>query len=225
MHRTITQRPVSLLRRGADAYCLATDLPIFHLDPGAVTSDARIGRRIAAAYLAGPAADTAAEPAYRAFRAETAAQFEFLTRSRGRGGLGIEVLVQAEDPYPDAAAMTSDLRDFGLLRVYGTAGCGNPHPYLSNDDNDMFRAVHDAFGHAATGRGFDRHGEEAAWLKHATMYSPLARQAMTTETRGQTCVFFYYFKGERFPRQKMFVLPEPFWRLDIPPATGGGERG
>ena len=37
------------------------------------------------------------------------------------------------------------------LRVWATSECGDPHPLLSNDDNDAFRAVHDAFGHGATG--------------------------------------------------------------------------
>ncbi|MFI5912361.1 hypothetical protein [Dactylosporangium sp. NPDC051541] len=204
--------PLSLLRRGTAAYCRANDRPVVRFDPRAVTSDARTGRRIAAAYLAGPVADPAAVPSYRALRAETAAQFEFLTRPRARGGLGVDVRVEPADPYPDAVAMMADLLDRGRLRVYSTAAGGNPHPYLSADDNDMFRAVHDAFGHAATGRGFDRHGEEAAWRKHATMYSPLARPAMTTETRGQTCTFIYHFQGARFPEQKMFLLPARFWR-------------
>lgn len=51
--------------------------------------------------------------------------------------------------------------------------------------NDVFRAVHDYFGHVKNGVGFRPRGEEAAWQSHASMYSPLARRAMTTETRGQ----------------------------------------
>jgi hypothetical protein len=70
---------------------------------------------------------------------------------------------------------------------------------FSDDDNDAFRAVHDAFGHASTGRHFDRHGEEAAWRKHSQIYSPLARQAMTTETRGQSSTFIYAYGGKRVP--------------------------
>jgi len=51
--------------------------------------------------------------------------------------------------------------------------------------NDIFRAVHDVFGHAKEGVGFRWDGEENAWRQHFYMYSELARPAMTAETRGQ----------------------------------------
>jgi hypothetical protein len=52
--------------------------------------------------------------------------------------------------------------------------------------NDAFRAVHDAFGHFGPGNPFFRApGEERAWAEHSRMYSPDARGAMTSETRGQ----------------------------------------
>lgn len=167
-------------------------------------------RQICAAYLAGPVWDRAAMPAYRQFIRETAAQFEFLTRPRRRGGLGVRVAVGAEDPYPDAAAMVRDLVAHQRLRVHATGGQGNTHSLLSPKENDMFRAVHDAFGHAASGRAFDRHGEEAAWRKHLQLYSPLARLAMTTETRGQSSVFIWHHAGRRFPTQKTMLLPPAF---------------
>lgn len=43
------------------------------------------------------------------------------------------------------------------------------------------------------------------------MYSPLARQAMTTETRGQSSTFIYAYGGKEFPVQKVMLLPEEFW--------------
>ena len=52
--------------------------------------------------------------------------------------------------------------------------------------NDAFRAVHDIFGHFGSGNPFFRHkGEERAFLEHSRMYSPEARGAMASETRGQ----------------------------------------
>jgi hypothetical protein len=199
--------------RGSIEYCRTHRRTVPDIDFARVVSDPATGARIAAAYLAGPRFDPAARPAYRAFRDETRKQYEFLTRPAEQGGLGIRVVVSPRDPYPDAIAMTEDLRAYRRLLVYATAGCGNEHPWLSNDENDMFRAVHDAFGHAAIGRGFDADGEEAAWLKHATMYSGPARRAMTTETRGQTCALIYHYQGRRFAEQKMMLLPEEFWRL------------
>lgn len=51
--------------------------------------------------------------------------------------------------------------------------------------NDIFRIVHDMMGHFKEGVGFRADGEDNAWRSHAAMYSPLARAAMTSETRGQ----------------------------------------
>lgn len=52
--------------------------------------------------------------------------------------------------------------------------------------NDAFRAVHDTYGHFGPGNPFFRApGEERAWVEHSRMYSPEARGAMTSETRGQ----------------------------------------
>ena len=177
-------------------------------------------RAIAAAYLAGPDRDDAAVRAYRAFRTETARQFELLTRPERRGGLGIQVQVCAADPYPDAAAMAADIASHRRLRTYATGGTGNCHPFLTATENDMFRAVHDVFGHVASGRGFDRHGEDAAWFAHSWRYSPLARLAMTTETRGQSSAFIWR-GGRRFPDQKLILLPARF----CDPAQVSVQRG
>ncbi len=67
-----------------------------------------------------------------------------------------------------------------LARADGVTFKGQPVTY-----NDIFRAVHDYFGHAADGAGFRAIGEENAWRAHSAMYSPEARRALTTETRGQ----------------------------------------
>jgi hypothetical protein len=73
------------------------------------------------------------------------------------------------------------------------------------------RAVHDALGDGSIGLGFDRHGEEAAWVKHSQMYSALAQPALTTETRGQTCAFFCGNYGKFFPPQRATLFPAKFW--------------
>ena len=126
------------------------------------------------------------------------------------GGLGITVRVVDEDPYPDAESMVADVRQ-RRLKVWASSATGNPHPYLSDGENDMFRAVHDVFGHAAAGRGFDPHGEEAAWLKHSGMYSPLARRALTTETRGQNCAQAL-LPRQPLPRTEGGVVAAPIQR-------------
>jgi hypothetical protein len=146
-------------------------------------------------FMAAPEFDPAAVPHFRAMADETKRQFDFMTSPRSKGGLGIDFEVSDEDPYkklsvsgthevPDPAAMMRDIRENNRIRVLSTATTG-AHPYFTNDENDMFRGVHDFFGHAATGRAFDESGEDAAYLSHAAMFSPRARLAMATETRGQ----------------------------------------
>lgn len=171
--------------------------------------DPLLGREIAEAYVAAPVRDERAFAAYAAFCRQTLRQFQFLVGRMEFGGLGVAVRVVDEDPYRDAASMVEDVRR-RRIRVWASASTGNPHPYLSDAENDMFRAVHDVFGHAATGRGFDPDGEEAAWLKHSTMYSPLARRALATETRGQNCALTFHYRGVRFPEQKAALLPRRF---------------
>jgi hypothetical protein len=80
------------------------------------------------------------------------------------------------------------------------------HPFFSDEENDQFRAVHDAFGHAAIGRGFSRHGEEAAYQAHSQMFSPEARPALHTETRAQNSVVNYGRKPGSFPEQKVAII-------------------
>jgi hypothetical protein len=75
-----------------------------------------------------------------------------------------------------------------------------PHHIFSDQENDRFRAVHDVFGHAATGRGFSRHGEEAAFLSHRQMFSKRALPALASETRGQNSYLNYGPGG--FPEQE-----------------------
>lgn len=161
-------------------------------------------RNIAKEYQEAPSFDPKAIPHYRAMAEETKKQFDFLTRPKSRGGLGVEVSVTKDDPYAKAAHMMKDAGE-GKFKVFSTAATGG-HPFFTNDENDMFRAVHDFFGHAATGRGFDPHGEEAAFRSHYSMFHPLARPAMATETRGQNSLLNYGDRKGEFPEQKVALL-------------------
>lgn len=161
--------------------------------------------RIAREYTAAPKFDQEAVPAFRAMADETKEQFDFLTRPKSRGGLGVDVSVSQTDPYKRAADMMKDANQ-GKFQVLSTAQTGG-HPYFTDEENDMFRAVHDFFGHAATGRGFDPHGEEAAFRSHYAMFSPKARPAMATETRGQNSALNYGPNPGKFVEQKIATLP------------------
>ncbi|MEV4539712.1 hypothetical protein AB0J82_38645 [Asanoa sp. NPDC049518] len=211
--------PVEYLRSGSEKFGSKTTIANWAY--AGVRLDPLVGAAIADAYLAAPRLEERAYPAYRAFCRETLKQYDFLIGRTAFGGLGVAVRVVDEDPYPDAESMVDDLR-VRRLKVWASAAGGNAHPYLSDGQNDMFRAVHDAFGHAASGRGFDRHGEEAAWVKHSTMYSALARRALTTETRGQNCARIFRCGGDTFPEQKAALLPRRFSHPPTAPSVGSG---
>ena len=160
--------------------------------------------RIADAYDELPTVQEEAFPAYTALATEVEAQFEYMTKT-----LGIKVEFVAEDPYKTSREMFADVSR-GVLKVLSTASTGS-HPFLSDDQNDKFRAVHDYFGHAATGRGFGQDGEESAWVHHSQMFTETARGALTTETRGQNS--WYNSRGKVFAEQKVALLPKEFWEV------------
>ena len=77
-------------------------------------------------------------------------------------------------------------------------------------------------GHAKPGVGFRAAGEEAAYQSHAGMFSPLARRALASETRGQNSWLNYGPFGEKnrsariedtiFADQKAGLLPR--WAVE-----------
>lgn len=155
--------------------------------------------------------------AYKKLSEEVDDQFRFLTEEKG-----VKIDFVDKDPYvkvidgrevPDAQAMMKDVMENNSLKVYKTAD-DQVHPILSKEINDKFRAVHDFFGHAASGRSFQGDGEEAAWISHSMMFSPLARRAMTTETRGQNSWVNKYSTDEKpFADQKAGLLPDAYVAL------------
>jgi DNA repair protein RadC len=144
--------------------------------------------------------DPEVKKAYDAMAKETIAQYEAILER------GYKVEINNEEPYNNSQEMIEDLRSNKTMRIFSTeAGFGDTpitddqraeNPLLrdsgytdSNGNvllvNDVFRFVHDFFGHAERGNSFGPLGEENAWDAHSRMYTPLARKAMTSETRGQ----------------------------------------
>jgi hypothetical protein len=180
-------------------------------------------QQLGQAYADAPMFDERLLPAFDSMREATEQQFDFLTRPTRRGGLGVDVQVLSEDPFdvttPEGLReMLNQLGDrrFQVLSTKATGG----HPVLTDDQNDMFRAVHDAFGHAATGRGFGRHGEEGAFLAHSSMYPAEAVPALVSELRGQNA---FLNRFGTFGPQKVAALPEQFVTSN-PIAVSGAEE-
>jgi len=135
-------------------------------------------------------------------------QYAHMTKPEAEGGMGITHEVTPHDPYPTPGGMASDLTENKRIKTFSSETTG-PHEFFSHEENDMFRAVHDVFGHAAIGRGFSRHGEEAAFLAHRQMFPPEAHAALASETRGQNS-FLNYSPENQFPSQegKLVGLPK-----------------
>ena len=194
--------------------------------------------KIADAYDAMPHTpnDPKVKAAYDAMIDETLDQWNEIKKS----GLKVEFIrPDMPDPYaknPRAAIM--DVRDNNHLWVLPTESgfggtksadvdiSGNPLLRKTGEvidgvpvtANDIFRIVHDYFGHIKYGHGFRADGEENAWRAHSAMYSPLARKAMTSETRGQNSWVNYGPYGEQnrkasaadtqYAPQKTGLLPD-----------------
>jgi len=176
------------------------------IDYNKVVANRERASRIADIYESLPKVDIDAIDEYESLASEVEEQFDFMTKE-----LGIKVEFVHNDPYKSSKEMFDDASK-GVLKVLSTQTTG-AHPLFSNNQNDKFRAVHDYFGHAATGRGFGQDGEEAAWVHHSQMFTEKARAALTTETRGQNS--FYNSKGKQFADQKVALLPEEFWKVPV----------
>lgn len=225
LHFTVGAMPVEVARRGAIEYQRMNGLHVLEDNPNHTVVDPSVIPQVADAYRAMPSFDRNALPAYHAMRNEVGKQFDYLTRPESKGGLGFDVQVEKDDPYD--VTKPGGTREFfddvarKRMRVLATATTGG-HPFFSNDENDMFRAVHDVFGHAGTGRGIDMHGEEAAYRKHSSMFSPMARAALATETRGQNHTMLD--QGGEFPEQKVALLPLQFRQFSFVKPKDSGRR-
>lgn len=196
-------KPINVIEQSARDYMKSAGIDARVFDEYPPFSEER-ARLIAAAYdmMPNDPSNPLVKRSYDAMIQETLDQYKALKDS------GIEFKFLREgmaDPYAASPALGyKDLVENGRLFVYptdfgfGTDAAFDPstNPLLKSVGrvgdkenavaNDAFRAVHDAFGHFGGGNPFfRRQGEERAFLEHSRMYTPEARGAMTSETRGQ----------------------------------------
>lgn len=147
--------------------------------------------------------DKAVLKAYNQLAVELHQQYAFLTAN----GLKCVVFDGTGEPYKNSREMVKDVLENNSLTIFATEngfGENTPesiaalqdNPLLAPTDfisengyklcvNDLFRFVHDIFGHCVHENQFGQLGEEIAWWTHLTTLTPLAAKALTTETRGQ----------------------------------------
>jgi len=210
-----------------------------------VEVDPERAARIAQAYeeMAHAPQDPAVQAAYADLIQQTIAQYQALVDA----GYTFTFFDSETDPYAgNPWNAMRDLRANKTMAVYGTYdGYGtegltqaaiDDNPMLQDTGlvwldqngverpvtaNDLFRAVHDAFGHGIEGAGFRARGEENAWQAHVRLFTGPAIGVLTSETRGQNSWLNYGPFGEQnrtasvedtvFAPQKAGIMPEFTW--------------
>lgn len=229
-----------------------------------VDVDPERAARIADAYDAMPHApqDPAVQEAYANLIQQTLAQYRALEAA----GYQFWFYDTTNDPYDgNPQNAMRDLRSTQSMAVFSTeAGYGSnatdldvaDNPMLADTGiewsygapdgpkrrvlaNDLFRAVHDAFGHGLEGASFRARGEENAWQAHVRLFTGSAIGAITSETRGQNSWLNYgpYAEANKtasvedtvFADQKTGLMPEWTWTegraADMPDETFGQGEG
>lgn len=206
-----TPGPMGRLKDAATEYMQKAGLPY---DPIKTyqPADPAQGARIAQAFetMKHDPDDPAVKASYAALAKETMAQWQEIKAT----GLKVDWIKPGQkDPYADTPRQAEmDVSEHNHWWGFPTdMGFGSDpnlkgNPLLADSGeviggrhalvNDVFRIVHDMNGHIKEGNGFSPSGEENAWRSHYAMYSPAARPAMTTETRGQSSWVNYGPHGE-----------------------------
>ena len=134
---------------------------------------------------------------YRAMADETVEQYKAMIAA----GIKPEPYGGKGEPYASSEEMMRDVREnkhLYFLRTdnafgQGTQDAANPLLEKSGQRigdfellvNDVFRVVHDYFGHTQQGLQFGPRGEFNAWKSHSRMYSDEAQGAVAAETLAQ----------------------------------------
>lgn len=231
--------PVPSVVQAARAYAKSINLPA-RRQSEYVQVDKDRAKRIAQAYeeMKHDPEAPAVKAAYRAMIDETLAQYQYVKAS----GLKIDFIEPGmDDPYPQGPKQVlADLKNNHLWVFPTDSGFGTlteaekTNPLLEPTDeyvngrrllaNDVFRIVHDFFGHGIEGSGFGARGEENAWQSHMRLYTDKALPAVTSETRGQNSWVNFGPHGEAnranqretvYADQKTGIMPDWTWREGV----------
>lgn len=240
--------PDPALVRVAEDYAAKANIPLSRQSEYVVV-DEEFASRVASAYeeMAHAPNDPAVKAAYASLIEQTLAQYEALTEA----GYTFTFFDSETDPYEgNPWNAMRDLRANKTMAVYGTydgygtegitgaaieenpmlADTGLRWPDQGGEErmvtaNDLFRAVHDAFGHGLEGAGFRARGEENAWQAHVRLFTGDAVAAITSETRGQNSWLNFGPHGENnqtakledtvFAEQKTGLMPSWTWEENV----------
>jgi hypothetical protein len=97
----------------------------------------------------------------------------------------------SEDHYESAKQMREEVQRTGVIKIY--TGFGG-HPYLTQEQNNKGRAVHDVWAHLVCGCPFSFEGEYNAYLEQRKYYPEWTWKVLFAEIPAQTSA--YYYMGE-----------------------------
>jgi hypothetical protein len=160
-----------------------------------------VSKMISDAYIDMPESSDAPEvkEAYDVLEKETLDQYDFIVSK----GLKVVKHTGTDEPYANSNEMLQDLRENNTLKFLPNEvalgeGVDENRTRLalkpsgrSLEDgtpltlSEVFRVVHDYFGHGILGNQFGAIGEENATLQHLDLYSDKAAPAVIAQTRGQ----------------------------------------
>jgi hypothetical protein len=228
---SIGLKPDNKVKQVAESYAKSKGIKLSPTP--AVNVNPEHGKQIASSYegMKHSPGDPAVQKAYGALINETMDQFNHIKNS----GLKISKIKPGmANPYKNSKDVMHDIHNNNHLWFFPTEGgfgsegsAPKDHPLLTPTKilhegspllaNDVFRIVHDYFGHAKEGHTFGPKGEHSAFLTHKQMYSPEAQKALATETMGQNNTVNFGKHGEEnrknpqktvYADQKAGLLPE-----------------
>ena len=229
--------PAPAVAEGADKYNEKSGRPA--IDATVKSHSPEFAKRVADAFDAMKHEPNNPEvrKSYEAMADEVRKQWDYATKEMG---VKFEPWTKEGQPYANSKEMVNDVRDNKHLYFFQGGDIKPESPMAKVDPdtglsyNDMFRAVHDLFGHAAHGFEFGPKGEENAYLVHRQMFPAEAIPALTSETRGQNSWVNFgkhlrnaegnvAKKGEAgyippierpYAEQKVGLLPEEFHQIN-----------
>lgn len=241
-----TPGPNAALQDAAKAYMAKAGLT-YNPPTSYVRVDPAHGAKLAQAFedMKHDPNDPAVKASYDALAKEVQGQWEALKATGLKvDWIGPDKDGNFKDPYADSPRRAEmDVSEHNHLWVFPTdAGFGDnseeakaamkDNPLLRPTGetiggrkvvvNDVFRIVHDMFGHSKEGNGFRADGEDNAWRSHVAMFSDAAKPAMTSETRGQNSWVNFGPHAEsnkhasgadtHYAPQKIGLMPDWTWK-------------
>lgn len=117
-----------------------------------------------------------------------------------------EVYFTTEDMYTSAKQMRERVVADGVIHIYtGWSG----HPLLTQEQNNIGRAVHDVFAHLVCGCPFNFEGEYSAYLEQRKWYPEWTWDVLFAEIPAQTAA--YYVNGNSHDFAQRAIAAHPYW--------------